>query len=104
MDDKPPETKRLSLHDKAVGTETASVWVEILDTGDLEMSGVDSGPFAESVFGDEDIEWWLTVPVEHKDSVLLYLRQEKYSGDDRCRSGFRGWLEEHEIPHRSHVY
>ncbi len=104
MENEPGEPRELQLFHQKFGEDEGQAWVCIRENGDAEMAGVDDGPGVEKYFGDDDLEWWVTVPKEHKDSELLRLRQEKYQGDSSCKSGFERWLEEHGIPYDSHIY
>lgn len=64
------------------------------DNGDLVLEGYDRGKFVQEHFGDSDYEYWLKVPRDWKDTVLLYMLREHFEND----AGFRAWLEAHNIP------
>jgi hypothetical protein len=68
--------------------------------GDVVLEGYCAGRIAEGVFGDSDWEYWVTVPSDQKDRLLLALLREKYAGDTLAERHFRDWLDARDIPHR----
>lgn len=68
--------------------------VRIDSDGDLVLDGCDAGELARETFGDWDYEYWLTVPAEWKDTLLLHLVKERFSSVHDMQE----WLEKREIP------
>ena len=58
------------------GETSTFIDAEILENGDLQLSGQDVGKLPEEQFGDSDYEYWVTVPKEHKDRLLLVRKPE----------------------------
>ncbi len=67
--------------------------ISIKENGDLDMGLFEFGEMVEKYKGG-DYEYDLVVAKEDKDSVLLHLIKEKFENT----SGFKKWLEEHNIP------
>ena len=100
--------RRLNLLKKGDPGDPGSdrVRIDVLvdaETGDFVMEGADTGPTVERIFGDDDYEYWVTVPKEHKDQLLLYLVQEVFGGGTGT-SAPTGWLKEKGIPHEFYSY
>jgi hypothetical protein len=66
-----PGPKKLNVMDVAQGGGRTQPDILISDTDDLVMEGYDTGPDVEAFLGDDDYEYWVTVPKEHKDWLLL---------------------------------
>ena len=66
--------------------------------GDLILSGCDLGDLPERVWGDSDYEYWLRIPAEQKDLILLYLLEDTYKGNPSASTQFREWLKQRGIP------
>lgn len=66
------------------------------DEGKLVIEGYDIGESVKEFWGDSDYEYWLRVPQEWKDTVLLLLIKERFG----LSSDFKKWLEDKEIPHK----
>ena len=71
---------------------------EVNAEGELVFSGGDIGRAPLETFGDSDYEWWIVVPKEKKDEVLLLLLREKF-GHAQGTSAFMQWLDTNAIPH-----
>jgi len=67
---------------------------EINDAGDLVLDGCDAGRGVERAFGDWDHEYWLTIPKEYRDSVLLHLIKDRFASVHDLKA----WLDERGIP------
>jgi len=63
------------------GETSTFIHAEILENGNLQLAGQDLGKAPLKHFGDMDYEYWLTVPSEHKDQLLLELLNQLYQGD-----------------------
>ena len=61
--------------------------------GELVVFGQDVGKAPREFWGDGDYEFWVTVPSEYKDAVLLALIERLYSGNPSAVDEFRGFLE-----------
>ena len=68
------------------GETTITIDAAIKDNGDLLISGQDVGGAPSEVFGDNDYEYWLKVPYEYKDDVLLIVLEKPYSGNAKVVS------------------
>jgi hypothetical protein len=80
------------------GETSVHIDAEITDSGDLLLSGQDIGKAPKEFWGDADYEYWVQVPAEHKDSVLLALVEKVYAGNQSAVSEFRTFLKEKGIP------
>ena len=79
--------------------------VYVDEAGDLVMEGTDTGPAVERFFGDDDYEYWVTVPERYKDWLLLNVIKDRFAGErPDPNSAFKGWLEEKGIPYEFHAY
>ena len=83
-----------------------SIYIDarIDDNGDLRISGQDIGEAPEQIFGKDEYEYWLTVPMVEKDRVLLALIEKFYHGNASVVSEFREFLESKGIPHDFHSF
>ena len=90
----------MELFDDRTGADHVRAELRLDPGGDLVLEGFCAGPLAERVFGDEDWEYWVTVPAEQKDRLLLELLHEKYAGDTLAERHFREWLAARDIPFR----
>ncbi len=68
--------------------------------GDVYFVGVDAGQDIKARYGDWDYEYWMTVPKEYKDTMLLYLLKEHFSHFDEMKS----WIESKNIPTKYTYY
>ncbi len=73
------ETDRVEVHLSA----------EIIPEVDLLLSGQDLGLTVEEIWGDDDYEYWLKIPSEQKDRVLVEFSKLTFQDGDRLRS----WLD-----------
>lgn len=80
------------------GPTSVNINVRIDKNGDLLFSGFDIGEVPMEIFGDADYEYWLRIPAEHKDRVLLALIEKHYTGNSRLISEIRKYLESQGIP------
>lgn len=95
----------LSIELCALSGETSTyIEAEILENGDLRVSGQDIGKAPQEHFGDSDYEYWLTVPGEHKDRLLLALLYQLYQDDSCAVSKLTAILEAAAIPHEFDSY
>ena len=86
------------------GATSIYIDVEITQAGDLLFSGQDLGEAPESFFGDSDYEYWLMIPQEHKDAVLLALIEKQYAGNRSVISEFQELLKSKGIPSEFHSW
>ena len=75
--------------------------VRIDERGDLRLEGSDAGRTVEQFFGTSDYEFALTIPAIYKDTVLLHLIKDRFTGavplKEWCRvrgipCGFDSWV------------
>jgi hypothetical protein len=86
------------------GETSVNIDAEITDSGDLLLSGQDVGKAPEEFWGDADYEYWVLVPAEHKDRVLMALMEKVYGGNQSAISDFRAFLGEKGIPSSFHSW
>ena len=114
--------KKVKLFEEK-GVTSIKIEVEIHDSGDLSINGLDIGKAPQESFGDSDYEYWLTISknykdiilaalVEHcnrnhievppapqnKDDTLLALIQLIYGGHYSAFSEFRNFLDSINVP------
>ena len=87
-----PGPKKLNVMDVAQGGGRTQLDILISDTDDLVTEGYDTGPDVEAFFGDDDYEYWVTVPKEHKDWLLLNLIKDTFASDPKPSSTYMEWL------------
>ena len=80
------------------GPTTIHIEAKINDKGDLVLSGQDIGQAPGEVFGNSDLEYFLTVRREHKDALLLTLLEQLYRDDGCAVSRLRDVLAAKGIP------
>ena len=92
-------------------SEKISVFLDakISDQEDLVLEGQDLGKQVEEYWGDSDYEYWVVVPKGYKDSVLLWLLQERFAEDAapnrfKSDSEFSEWLKAKGIPYEFSSY
>ncbi len=73
------------------------------ETGDVVMEGEDTGPSVEQFMGADEYEYFVKVPREHKDRLLLHLVKEAF-GAGAISSDFMKWLDERKIPYEFDSY
>jgi hypothetical protein len=81
--------------------DSTSVFIEaeIDSNGQLLISGQDIGDAPKEHCEDSDYEYWIVVPSEQKDCLLLILLQELYSGNSKIISDFLSLLKSRGIGH-----
>ncbi len=95
--------KSVSLVKKR-GATTIFIDAEIGEEGDLVLSGYELGEAPLKFLGDSDYEYWLKIPSEHKDLVLLALIKKVYEGNTSAVSEFQEFLESKKIPCKLTTY
>ncbi|MFW9908268.1 MAG: hypothetical protein ACFFEF_06815 [Candidatus Thorarchaeota archaeon] len=80
------------------GRTSIFIDAEIDKDGDLVMSGQDLGEAPMKFWGDSDYEYWVHVPSNQKDRVILALLEKLYKDDVKAFSKFRDLLGEKGIP------
>ena len=86
------------------GETSTFIDAAILENGDLQLSGRDFGKAPLEHFGDIDYEYWLTVPSEHKDQLLLELLNQLYQGDIDVDTKLMDVLKAKSIPYKFDNY
>ncbi len=95
--------RRIKLYESR-GKTSIFINAEVIDNGDLQLSGQDVGEAPREHWGDSDYEYWLTVPREHKDDLLLLLIEKLYGGNPSVIEEFKNLLESSGIPCKLHTY
>src|SRR5208282_2064920 len=80
------------------GETSIRISAEILEDGDLQLSGQDIGKAPREIFGDSDYEYWLRVPSAQKDALLLALLEALHKGDPSVVSKMKALLAARKIP------
>ena len=87
--------RQLTIKDEREGRDVRHLGIKIGDDGSLVLEGHDLGSTVAKFWPDDEYEYWLTVPANYRDTVLLWLIKERFSSDVE----FREWLDEKGIPH-----
>ena len=74
--------------------------VEVTDEGNLVMSGQDIGQAPSEHWGDDDYEYWVAVPREEKDRLLLVPMEKVFGGHTSGSSEFIDLLKAKKIPYQ----
>jgi hypothetical protein len=115
------QTRRVELVSRQ-GNPSVYISAEITASGDLLLSGQDTGSAVSAIWGDSDYEYWLSVPasatgaalralLESQDSLaafdtvpesqravaLLELVEAAYAGDPSVVTKLKALLDEHGI-------
>jgi len=93
-------------------SEGLSVFLDagINEQGNLELEGQDLGARVEAHWGDSDYEYWVVVPKDYKDTVLLWLLKERFDGAAAAPTRFQNdsefmeWLKAKGIPYQFSSY
>jgi hypothetical protein len=100
--------KAVFLPSRRFGNIEQHLRMFIDEHGAVVLEGQDLGRGVQEILptSEGECEYWLTLPAEYKDWVLLNLIQERFSGDAEkpLDTLFREWLEERNIPHKSFSY
>lgn len=80
------------------GNTSVFIDAEIDGEGRFVISGQDIGELPMEHFGDSDYEYWVVVPEDQKDRVLLALIEKLYSGNSRIVSEFMELMKLKGIP------
>jgi len=75
------------------GETSRFIRARVEKNGDLVVLGQDVGKAPQECWGDGDYEFWVIVPNEHKDEVLLALIDRVYGGNFRAVDEFREFLD-----------
>jgi hypothetical protein len=95
----PDKGLSLTVLNREGGGTSSTLSVAFNERGDLVMEGQDVGRAPEEVFGDDDYEYWVTVPADQKDRLLLHLVKALVDEGATPSSSFMAWLKEREIPY-----
>ena len=91
-----PELKVQLVEER--GDTSIFIDAKIDGDGNLVISGQDIGDAPKEFWGDSDYEYWVVVPHDQKDRVLLALLETLYKDDTQVVSKFRSLLSEKGIP------
>lgn len=72
--------------------------------GDIIVHGQDQATGSVTHFSASEYEWFLTIPAEEKDHLLLELMQATFAGDAAIRSTLMQWLEVHSVRKESMAF
>ena len=74
------------------GETSRFISAEIGPGGELTLIGQDVGKAPQEWWGDEDYEFWVSVPTAQKDALLLALLEQRYRGNPAAVELFRDFL------------
>ena len=94
---KQPEHFELARRD---GTEFRSVRLYAEADGSLKMLAQDMGPMVEKTWGDDDYEFWVTIPASGVRHLAQALLREKYTGRLDAVDDLRRFCEANGIENR----
>jgi len=86
------------------GETSIRIDAEVLESGDVQVTGHDVGKAPRTFFGDSDYKYWLTVPADEKDRLVLALLETLYKGDSEAVSKLHKVLESKAILHSFNNY
>lgn len=95
---------RILLRSENTNNNTSTLEATLEADGKLVLSGCDAGPAAKEFFGDSDYEYWITVPAEARDRLLLELLKQCFGNRSTPSSDFMEWLKRLGIPYEFMSY
>lgn len=108
-----PKIQLIDYHYEEQGQPAgASLSVQLDEQHNLRFSGADFGPTAESMLGDWDYEYWLTIDTKDQDQLLLALLRERFTNPGVSESinrfsgisAFKQWLDQQGIKYQYQSY
>lgn len=81
------------------GTEFRSVRLALEDDGTIKMDAQDIGPTVTQIWGDDDYEFWVSVPPAAVSKLAFELLHEKFAGQLGAVDAFRDWCKMHGVEH-----
>jgi hypothetical protein len=78
------------------------IWItaEILpDDLGIQFHGYDDSSDLEQIMGAREYEYWILVPIQHKELLLFALLKNFVGGTIASGAGLKSFLEENAIPH-----
>ncbi|MFO8010552.1 MAG: hypothetical protein R6U89_07045 [Dehalococcoidia bacterium] len=91
MNEGNPEPIKVKLYEEQ-GETSRFINAEITAEGDLLMTGQDVGKMPKEFWGDSDYEFFVSVPHQYKDDVLLLLIEQVYAGNSKAVDEFKDLL------------
>ncbi|MHA2069173.1 MAG: hypothetical protein ACXABY_32845 [Candidatus Thorarchaeota archaeon] len=82
------------------GETSVFIDARIDDDGNFVVSGQDIGKAPMEHFRDSDYEYWIFVPSDQKDPLLLALIQKLYEGNSKIVSEFMDLMKTNGISYR----
>jgi hypothetical protein len=99
------ENESVTLLDKEMDGTKVFVEVYVSSTsGDVVMAGQDIGSAPLQSFGEDEYEYFLSVPAEQKDRLILQLMHHVFAGNEQTRTAIAEWLDERGIPYSLHSF
>jgi hypothetical protein len=93
--------RKIRLYEARGKESVTAISAELMDNGDLIVSGYDLGQLPQDFWREDSFEFWVTVPRKHKDHMLLVLIDKLYQGNPSAVSEFRELVKSTGIPHTS---
>ena len=89
--------KKVQLYEER-GETSRYIDAKITEDGALVIFGQDVGKLPQEFWGDADYEFWVHVPAQYKDDVLLALLEKLYAGNPKAVDEFRDFMRSRAIP------
>lgn len=106
------DEKRISLFEKRASHSSIFISVGLNKDGDLVLDGQELGSFIEDMYGDSDLEYFVTVKkkdvprlqacLDASDKTLLEAMRRFADRDAEIK--FRKFLDKHAIPYKTFRY
>ena len=85
---------KLEFEPEIDGENRKCMNLSVKENGNLLFEGQDSGPDVQKFFGVEDHEYFIEIPQEYKDTLLLHVLKKSFTPT----SALTTWLKENDIP------
>jgi hypothetical protein len=82
------------------GDEFRSIRLTVNVDGSVKLDAQDMGATVESIWGDDDYEFWVDVPASALHKLVFALIREKCSGREEAVDEFKVFCEKEEIEHK----
>jgi hypothetical protein len=81
------------------GANFRSVRLTVEEDGAVKIDGQDLGRTVEEFWGEDEYEFWVTVPPSALPKLAFELLREKFVGQLGAVDAFRDWCKAHGIEH-----
>ena len=96
----PEKITSITLEEVKTEELTHSLRAQINKDGGLQLEGQDLGKKVEQTWGEDEYEYWYTLPEDYKDTLLLLLIKDFFASEEgvTTEAKFKKYLEEHNLP------